>query len=156
MHPNSSVIGRLFEALKAGDYRGAAECYAMDARFRDIAFDLEGRSEIAAMWHLVCSRGVEITYRFVRADEATGSASWEAHYTFSKTGRPVHNMIQSEFTFRDGAILRHFDRADRWRWAWQAQGFPLAIVIGLLPSVLRKKAALELAHFKAAHPERGT
>ena len=60
------------------------------------------------MWTMFCERGRDLAldWRDVRADDATGSAHWEPRYTFSVTGRPVHNVIDSAFTFRDGRIVR--------------------------------------------------
>ena len=58
------------------------------------------------MWTMLCERGRDLTldWRDVRADDATGAAHWEPRYTFSVTGRPVHNKIDARFTFRDGKI----------------------------------------------------
>ena len=81
-----------------------AACYAPDATFRDPAFDLAG-AEVGAMWAMLCARGKDLAleWRDVRADDRAGSAHWEARYTFSVTGRPVHNVIDAAFTFRDGS-----------------------------------------------------
>ena len=48
-HPNSVVIRRLYAALKAGDHRAAAACYADGATFEDIAFRLQGKAAIALL-----------------------------------------------------------------------------------------------------------
>ena len=49
---------------------------------------------------------LEVTFRDVRADDVRGSAHWEARYTFTLTGLPVHNVIEAAFTFKDGLILQ--------------------------------------------------
>ena len=103
------------------------------------------------MWHLVCSRGVQVTYRDIRADEQKGTAHWEAQYTFQKTGRPVHNLIDSIFRFRDGKILEHIDQSSRWHWAWQALGFPKCPLVTLFPFLLRKQASEQLKEFGDKH-----
>ncbi len=36
----------------------------------------------------------------------------------------MHNIIDAEFEFRDGLILRHIDRFDFYRWSRQALGLP--------------------------------
>ena len=41
-----------------------------------------------------------------RVDDRGGSAHWEAWYTFSATGRKVHNVVEANFEFADGRVLR--------------------------------------------------
>ena len=41
----------------------------------------------------------------------TGRAHWEADYTFSSTGRKVHNVIDATFEFEGGLIRAHRDMA---------------------------------------------
>jgi hypothetical protein len=43
-------------------------------------------------------------------------------YTFSSTGRKVHNVIQSRFQFLDGVIIEHHDFCDARAWAATALG----------------------------------
>ncbi len=82
------------------------------------------------MWAMLCARGKDLAveWRDVRADDRAGSAHWEARYTFSATGRPVHNVIDAEFTFRDGRIATHVDRFDFWRWSRMALGMKGALL----------------------------
>ncbi len=66
-----------------------ASCYRDDASFSDPAFaDLEGWN-IGAMWRMLCERGkdLELIFQDVEANDTTGSAHWEADYTFSVTSR---------------------------------------------------------------------
>ena len=86
--------------------------------------------------------------------ERTGSAHWEARYTYSATGRSVHNRIDATFEFRDGLITRHVDRFSLWRWAAMALGAKGAL-LGWLPPVraaIRARAAKGLAAYMAANP----
>ena len=53
MHANAALLNRLFAALQERDPVAMASCYDREARFRDIAFDLEGRG-IADMWRMIC------------------------------------------------------------------------------------------------------
>ena len=46
------------------------------------------------------------------------------------TGRPVHNIIDAQFTFRDGLIVTHIDTFNLWRWSRMALG-PKAVALGL-------------------------
>jgi hypothetical protein len=62
---------------------------------------------------------------------------WEAWYTFSRTGRKVHNIIDASFEFKDGKILVHQDTFDFWRWTRQALGMP-GILLGWTPFMRNK------------------
>jgi len=135
MHPNAQLIDRFYAAFARRDAAAMAACYAPDAMFRDPAFDLAA-GEVGAMWAMLCARGKDLTleWRDVRADDRTGSAHWEPRYTFSATGRPVHNVIDAEFTFRDGRIATHVDRFDLWRWSRMALGTK-GVLLGWSPLV---------------------
>jgi hypothetical protein len=98
---------------------------------------------------------LKATHRDIHADDTRGRAHWEAWYTFSSTGRKVHNVIDARFQFRDGKIVRHDDRFDFWRWSRQALG-PAGWLLGwtpLLQKAVRKKA---LAGLDAYERERVT
>src|SRR5664279_443502 len=115
MHPHAELIDHFYASFKRRDGAAMAACYAPDARFHDPIFDLQG-ADVGAMWTMFCERGRDLVlaWRDVRADDAGGSAHWEPRYTFSVTGRPVHNVIDSRFTFRDGKIATHADTFDLW------------------------------------------
>ncbi|MEO8347212.1 MAG: nuclear transport factor 2 family protein [Betaproteobacteria bacterium] len=122
-HPNAALIERFYAAFARRDGATMATCYAPDAHFTDPVFDLEG-AQVGAMWSMLCERGTDLklAWRDVRADDTTGSAHWEPRYTFSATGRPVHNVIDATFTFAEGRIVRHVDSFDLWRWSRMALG----------------------------------
>lgn len=147
------VISQLYEAFAVRDHVGMARCYAPDARFSDPVFtDLRG-TQVAAMWRMLCQRATDlrITYSDVSAEGTSGSAQWQAWYTYSATGRPVHNVIEAAFTFRDGLIASHRDHFDLYRWTRQALG-TTGVFLGWSPflrSAVRHKAALALARFSA-------
>lgn len=138
MHPNAQLIERLYTSFRNKDCAAMAECYLPDATFRDPIFDLKGH-EVADMWAMFCERGRDLVLEFrdIRADDTTGRAHWEPRYTFSVTGRPVHNLIESSFTFRDGRIAAQVDSFSLWRWSRMALG-PKAVALGWAPFV--KKA----------------
>lgn len=105
------------------------------------------------MWAMLIARGKDLRLAVtdVTADDARGSATWEAWYTFSASGRPVHNVIRAAFEFRDGRIVRHVDRFDFWRWARQALG-PTGLLLGWTPFLrakVRATAAGSLAAWMA-------
>lgn len=142
-------ITTFYQAFQRRDGAAMAACYTPDATFRDPAFDLRGE-EIGRMWRMLCERGKDLRLEFanVSADGDRGSADWQAWYTFSKTGRAVHNVIHAEFRFRDGLICEHVDDFDFWRWSRQALG-PAGLLLGWTP-LLRNKVRTEAARGLAA------
>ena len=62
-------------------------------------------------------------------DEKSGKAKWEAFYTFSQTGKKVHNKISASFEFKDGLIVKHTDDFNLHTWAKQAMGIK-GLVLG--------------------------
>ena len=134
-HPNARLIDGFYAAFARRDAAAMAACYAPDATFRDPVFDLAG-AEVGAMWAMLCARGDDLAldWRDVRADDRAGSAHWEPRYTFTATGRPVHNVVDAAFTFRDGRIAAHVDRFDLWRWTRRALGIK-GTLLGWTPPV---------------------
>lgn len=139
MHPNAALITRFYTAFQARDAGAMAACYHPDAVFTDAAFGELHGGRIGAMWAMLCSRAkdLEVTFANVTADDEGGEADWEARYTFTQTGRPVHNRIHAKFRFRDGLIVRHDDDFPFWRWARQALG-PTGVLLGWTPLVQSK------------------
>jgi ketosteroid isomerase-like protein len=152
MSANEGLIRRFYSAFQQRDAATMAACYRPDVRFSDPVFtDLRG-AQAGLMWKMLCERGkdLKIEFRDVRADDATGSAHWEAWYTFSATGRKVHNVIDATFEFRDGRIVSHTDRFDLYRWSRQALG-PAGLLLGwtpLLQNKVRAMAAKGLADYQ--------
>jgi hypothetical protein len=150
MHPNAALIDRFYIALRQRDAATMATCYHPAVHFSDEAFDLHG-DQAALMWQMLCSRGkdMQVEHSQVLADDSTGSAHWEARYTFSGSGRKVHNIIDASFEFRDGLIIRHVDRFDFWRWSRQALGLPGLLLgwSGFLQRKVRATAAAGLLAF---------
>jgi len=100
---------------------------------------------------MLCERGqdLRVVVSRVEAGDTTGSAHWDADYTFSATGRPVHNRIDARFAFRDGRIVEHTDAFDLWRWAGMALGLK-GRLLGWLPPVqaaIRRQADASLRAF---------
>lgn len=151
MHPNGELIGRFYDSLNSRDAAGMQACYHPEIQFSDEIFpDLRG-SRAGAMWQMLCDRGkdLRIAWSDVDADDRTGRARWEAWYTFSATGRRVHNRIEARFEFRDGRISRHRDSFPFWTWAGQALG-PMGWLLGwssLVRSRVRARAAASLESF---------
>ncbi len=149
MSTNDDVIVRFYEGFAAGDADTMATCYHEKIHFHDPVFqDLNG-PEVMKMWRMLLARSddLAITLGDHRADEAIGSAHWSAVYTFSQTGRIVHNEIDAAFMFKDGLIIDHIDRFDFWKWTRMALGLP-GTLLGWSPVVqgkVRKQSAQLLA-----------
>ncbi|HEX2239609.1 MAG TPA: nuclear transport factor 2 family protein [Actinomycetota bacterium] len=151
MHANEALIDKFYSAFAQRDHQTMAACYSPGATFGDPVFpDLSG-PEVGAMWRMLCERGtdLEVSHRNVRADDGRGSADWEATYTFTATGRKVHNRIHAEFVFSDGKIAEHRDHFEFHRWSRMALG-PIGVVLGWTPFVrkrVREKADRQLRKF---------
>ena len=155
-NPNKKLIENFYSSFARRDFAGMSDCYGPNVEFSDPVFSLQGK-EARAMWHMLCESGKDLTITFkdVEANERTGKAQWEATYTFSSTGRKVHNILDADFQFEDGKISRHRDRFNFWRWARQALG-PAGILLGWTPMIhnrVRQTAGHNLAKFIARHPE---
>jgi ketosteroid isomerase-like protein len=124
MHPNARLIEEFYAAFAARDAARMVACYGPGMRFCDPVFPALRGAEVEAMWSMLCARGKDLRVRVsnVQADDLNGSAHWDADYTFSGTGRPVHNSIDAAFLFREGRIVEHVDEFDLARWAGMALG----------------------------------
>jgi ketosteroid isomerase-like protein len=156
VHPNAELIDRFYRCFAQRNVVGMARSYHPEVVFSDPAFGELVGPDVLAMWQMLCARGKDLTleHRDVVADDHAGSAHWEARYSFSQTGRPVHNVIEARFAFRDGLIVRHDDTFDFWRWSRQALG-PIGLLLGWSP-MLRNKvrggARTNLAAWRAKNP----
>lgn len=151
MHPNAELVRRFYTCFQHRDAAGMGECYTPDAQFSDPVFvDLKG-PQVRAMWQMLCERGkdLEIEFKGIEVNDRVGRASWTAFYTFSATGRQVHNQIDARFEFQDGKIARHRDTFNLWSWASQALGLK-GRLLGWAPPVqgaVRKQAAHNLDEY---------
>jgi len=128
-----------FQMLNYGEMQRA---YHPDSQFTDPVFGTLSSAEVSAMWEMLLTRGKDLKIAFsdVKATQTHGSCRWEAWYTFSKTGRIVHNIINSSFEFKDGKIYRQVDAFNLWRWSRQALG-PTGILLGWSPLIQNKVRA---------------
>lgn len=124
MHPHESLVRDFYAAFARRDAEGMAHCYHPDIFFSDPVFPSLRGEEAGDMWRMLLARAsdLQVTLDHAFADDAGGRAQWTARYTFSRTGRPVVNVIRAMFAFREGKIVRHYDSFPFWRWAGQALG----------------------------------
>jgi ketosteroid isomerase-like protein len=149
---SSATIVRFYDAFSRRDGEAMAACYAPDARFSDPVFKDLTRPQVTAMWQMLTSSGRDLNIQLVEhiAESRTGTAHWLADYTFSRTGRRVHNDVHATFRFSDdGLIADHHDSFNLYAWAKQALG-PVGSLLGWAPpfqSSLRSGASATLAKY---------
>ncbi len=153
----AETIDAFYRAFQERDWKRMNACYHDKVVFSDPVFPNLPGDQARAMWHMLTTAGrdLKVTYSGITSQGNTGSAHWEAWYTFSKTGAKVHNIIDAEFEFSDGKIIRHIDTFDLRRWAGMALGVP-GKLLGWTPWMqgkIRATAASSLARFCAQHPE---
>lgn len=105
------------------------------------------------MWRMLTGRAPDLTITLVEhsADAEHGTAHWLADYTFSQTGRRVHNDVRASFRLADGRIAAHEDRFSFWTWSRQALGLP-GLLLGwtpLLQGKVQRQARAGLEQFMA-------
>lgn len=124
MHPHETLVRNLLDALARGDEAGIAACYHAEIFFSDPIFpSLRGDDALNRFERItpyVSNFSIEI--ESVAADDDGVRASWVARYAFGEACRPVATRVDSLFAFREGKIIRQFDRFSFWRWAGQAWG----------------------------------
>ncbi len=152
MHPHEALVREFYAAFARRDAEGMARCYHDEVFFSDPAFPRLHGEEARDMWRMLVSRApdLQVVLEEASAGEADGRARWTARYTFSRTGRPVVNRIEALFAFRDGRIVRHYDRFPFWRWSAQALG-PLGRLLGWsmpVKALVRRQAARQLERYR--------
>jgi ketosteroid isomerase-like protein len=152
-HPNDELIQRFYAAFARHDGEEMAACYAPDAHFSDPVFTDLRDGEPGAMWRMLTGRAEDLEVQLLahEADEERGSAHWLADYTFSTTGRKVHNDVRAEFRFRDGLIADHRDAFSFYAWSRQALG-PVGLALGWTPLIhgkVKRQARAGLDEFLA-------
>jgi hypothetical protein len=151
MHPNEVVIRRFYQAFAQKDYQTMQQAYGDDATFTDPVFRNLSAREVKSMWKMLVTSAsdLEISFNGITADDLRGHCRWEARYTFSATGRKVHNTITADFHFKDGLIFSHEDRFNFWRWSRMALGAP-GLLLGWTPylvNAVRTKVKRRLERF---------
>ena len=158
MNDHKLIIEKFYAAFADKDWKTMHDCYHQDVTFSDPAFpDLKGK-KAKAMWHMLlnASTDLKISHNNIKADKAgKGSCHWEATYSFSRTGRKVHNKIDAKFTFKDNLIISHKDTFDLWRWSRMALGLPGTLLgwTSFMKGKIQKMANSGLLKFINEHPE---
>lgn len=145
------VLGRFYSAFAQRDWATMGACYHDGARFSDPVFPGLDAEQAAAMWKMLLTSGTDlrITFNVLEETATSGKVHWEAWYTFSKTKRPVHNIITSTFVLKDDRILVQRDHFDFWRWSRQALGTS-GLLLGWTPLVRKKVRGIAAANLSKA------
>lgn len=124
MTTNEKIIHQFYSAFQQKDYKTMQNSYADNAVFNDSVFRSLDAKQVRAMWQMLISGGKDMTMTFgnIKEDGNKVTAYWEAHYTFSATGKKVINKINAEFEIEDGKIVKHTDSFNFYTWAKQAFG----------------------------------
>ncbi len=146
-----SLLHTFYTAFAQRDHAVMAGCYHAEARFSDPVFPDLDANGVKAMWRMLLSGDTDlcISFTVLKEDERGGRVRWEAFYTFSRSRRKVHNIITSEFTFKDGLIHTQRDRFGFWRWSRQALGLP-GLFLGWSPALRSKVQAMAGARLREA------
>lgn len=153
MTANEQLIHNFYTCFQNKDIKGMQACYADHAIFSDAVFKNLNAAHVRAMWEMLITKGKDMRLEFnqVTANENSGSAHWDAYYTFSATGRKVVNKIDAYFEIEDGKIVKHIDDFNFYTWAKQALGVTGLLLgwTGFLKSKIQKTAKENLDKFMA-------
>lgn len=121
-----NLIEKFYTAFKNLDAETMATCYHKEIVFRDPAFGTLKGINAKNMWRMLCEnqkeKNFKVTFSNIACADEKVTTHWEAYYIFSKTGRRVHNVIDAEFEFKDGLIIKHTDNFNLYLWSKQAFG----------------------------------
>lgn len=123
----TTIIQDFYTAFQNLDAEKMIAQYHDEIEFSDPAFGALKGDRAKGMWKMLLSRqkekGFKVIFKDIRSDNTSGSAHWEAFYSFGPKKRKVHNIIKASFEFRDGKIIKHTDDFNTHAWAKQAMGF---------------------------------
>ena len=114
------IIERFYKAFQQLDAETMVSLYHDDIEFTDPGFGTLRGIDAKNMWRMLCHKAKDLKIETSNLTEK--SVHWEAHYTFSVTGRYIHNIIDANFEFKEGKIIRHVDTFNLHKWASQAFG----------------------------------
>jgi len=121
------VIEEFYVAFSNLEAENMVKYYHPNIVFEDPAFGVLKGERAKNMWRMLCqsqkNKDFVVKYNDITFDGRIGHAKWEALYTFSQTGKKVHNKITAKFEFEDGLIIKHTDTFNIHAWAKQAMGF---------------------------------
>ena len=97
---NSETITKFYHAFKSLDAETMVSLYHDDIEFTDPAFGTLKGDDAKNMWRMICSRAKSFSLEYSQVTD--NSVHWNTTYTFSATGKTVHNSIDATFEFKNG------------------------------------------------------
>ena len=149
INQNQLLIEKFYSSFSELDAAGMQACYHNEVFFSDPVFPSLKGKEVNAMWQMLIEslkknkKDWHLEFDEIKVDGDSGTCRWQARYTFSLSGRHVHNIIWAKFKFKDGKIIEHRDSFDFYRWAKMAFGFT-GFVLGWMP-FFKKKIQTQVA-----------
>jgi len=143
----TETIEKFYSAFQKLDVETMVSLYHDDIEFTDPGFGTLLGVDAKNMWRMICSRAKDFSLEYSQVTE--NSAHWNTTYTFSASGRTVHNSINATFEFKDGKISKHIDLFDLHKWATQALGFKGKLFGGT--SFFKKKLHKQTTSLLAAY-----
>ncbi len=129
-------IEQFYRAFNNLDADKMVSRYHKDVIFEDPAFGVLKGERATNMWKMLCAsqKGKEfkVHVTHIESSAEVTTATWEAFYVFSKTGRKIHNIVHAEFRFKEGKIISHKDTFDLYKWSKQALGSK-GLILGWTP-----------------------
>ena len=148
---NEEIVHQFYSAFQKKNAEGMINKYHQDIIFEDPAFGVLKGERAKSMWTMLCATATDLKINFevLSSDGNTVEARWEAFYTFSRTGRKVHNKINASFIIENGEIVKHTDIFDLHKWATQAIGMQGRLLgwTGFFKSKLNQQTAKLLTRF---------
>ena len=146
---NEKLIEHFYTCFSNKDYKGMQACYADHATFSDAVFKNLNAAQVRAMWEMLITKGKDMRIEFgkINANEKSGSAHWDAYYTFTTTGRKVVNRIDAHFEFENGKIIKHVDDFNFYTWSKQALGLS-GLLLGWTSFLQQKISARAMSNLE--------
>jgi ketosteroid isomerase-like protein len=151
------IVHRFYDSFKKLDAESMVACYHQNVVFSDPAFGTLKGEAVKNMWRMLIAsqkgKDFQVYFDQIQQNEDSASAHWEAKYTFSKTGRKVHNVIEARFKLQNGLIIEHHDEFNLHRWARQALGFTGLLLGGthFFKNKLQKQTCDLLTQYENTH-----
>ena len=153
---SQEIISQFYSAFEKHDVEGMNGLYHEKVIFNDHGFKNLNHQEVTSMWAMLLERSkgeLKVEHHSVLGDEKLAQCTWEATYNFSKTNRPVHNIIHATMEFEEGKIIKHTDDFNFWRWSSMALGLPGKLLgwSSFLKHKVQKMARQSLDHYMSTH-----
>lgn len=132
----TEIISQFYKAFKNLDAEAMVAYYHDNIEYEDSAFGKLFGIHAKNMWRMLCKsqqgKDFKVKFNNIQQVDQTVTANWQASYTFSISGKKVHNKIKAKFLFKDGKINKHNNHFSLHRWEIQAMGFK-GFAFGWLP-----------------------